>query len=149
RATLRMEERRIMRELAQIRKNPPPGCSAEPVGNDLFHWAAIIAGPVDSVYEGGIFQLDIRLPPNYPFEPPQIRFRTKIFHPNIADNGEICLDILKRDKWSPALTIETVLLSLISLLTDPNPNSALVAEIARIYKKDRARYNDMAREWTR
>ena len=104
-------------------------------------------GPEDSPYHQGVFFLVITFPPDYPFKPPKVQFTTKIYHPNINSNGSICLDILK-DQWSPALTISKVLLSISSLLTDPNPDDPLVAEIATIYKNDRERYNANAREWT-
>ena len=104
-------------------------------------------GPDDSPYAGGVFFLNIHFPPDYPFKPPKVSFTTKIYHPNINANGSICLDILK-DQWSPALTISKVLLSISSLLTDPNPDDPLVPEIATIYKNDKERYNATARDWT-
>ncbi|CAO3667525.1 unnamed protein product [Rhizopus stolonifer] len=130
------------------RARPPSSCSAGPIGDDLFHWQATIMGPEDSPYQGGVFFLAIHFPTDYPFKPPKINFTTKIYHPNINSNGSICLDILK-DQWSPALTISKVLLSVCSLLTDPNPDDPLVPELAHIYKTDRARYEATARDWTR
>jgi ubiquitin-conjugating enzyme E2 D/E len=104
-------------------------------------------GPTETVYEGGIFNLDIQFPKNYPFKPPKVRFKTKIYHPNINSGGFICLDIFK-DNWSPALTISKVLLSICSLLTDPNPDDPLVVDIADEYVNEREKYNDTARTWT-
>ncbi|KAK4766719.1 hypothetical protein SAY87_008361 [Trapa incisa] len=118
-----------------------------PVAEDMFHWQATIMGPSDSPYAGGVFLVTIHFPPDYPFKPPKVAFRTKVFHPNINSNGSICLDILK-EQWSPALTISKVLLSICSLLTDPNPDDPLVPEIAHMYKTDRAKYEATARSWT-
>ena len=131
--------KRITKELQDLGKDPPSSCSAGPTNSDnLFEWTATIMGPSDSPYTGGVFFLQIHFPPDYPFKPPKINFQTRIYHPNINSNGSICLDIL-RDQWSPALTISKVLLSICSLLTDPNPDDPLVPEIAHIYKTDRAR----------
>ena len=104
--------------------------SAGPVSEDnIFTWSAKINGPKDSPYEGGIFLLAIDFPKEYPFKPPKINFITKIYHPNINSGGSICLDILN-SQWSPALTISKTLLSICSLLTDPNPNDPFVPDIA-------------------
>ena len=131
-----------------LQRDPPTSCSAGPAGDDLFHWQATIMGPGDSPYSGGVFFVTIHFPPDYPFKPPKVQFQTKVYHPNINSQGSICLDILK-EQWSPALTISKVLLSICSLLTDPNPDDPLVPEIAHIYKGDRSRYEETAREWTR
>lgn len=142
-----MAAKRIMREYTDINRDPPACCSAGPINDDLFHWQATIIGPEDSPYQGGVFFLDIVFPTDYPFRPPKITFITRIYHCNINSGGAICLDILK-DQWSPALTIPKVLLSISSLLTDPNPDDPLVPEIAKLYIKDRERHDSTAREWT-
>lgn len=143
-----MALKRIKKELEDLKRDPPAQCSAGPVNDDLFHWQATIMGPPDSPYQGGVFFLTIHFPTDYPFKPPKVAFTTRIYHPNINSNGSICLDIL-RSQWSPALTISKVLLSICSLLCDPNPDDPLVPEIARSYKTDREKYNELAREWTR
>ncbi|KAK4747680.1 hypothetical protein SAY87_014266 [Trapa incisa] len=142
-----MSVKRISRELKDLENDPPANCSAGPVGDDIFKWQATIIGPEDSPYNGGVFSLSIRFPPDYPFKPPKIVFDTKVFHPNINSSGQICLDILK-DRWSPVLTISHALLSICSLLTDPNPDDPLDPEIARLYKHDRRKYEETARSWT-
>eukprot|EP00112_Aurelia_sp_Birch-Aquarium-sp1_P011457 Seg241.2 transcript_id=Seg241.2/GoldUCD/mRNA.D3Y31 product="Ubiquitin-conjugating enzyme E2 2" protein_id=Seg241.2/GoldUCD/D3Y31 len=143
-----MALKRIQKELQELGRDPPAQCSAGPVSDrDLFKWQAMILGPPDSPYHAGIFFLDILFPSDYPFKPPKVAFSTKIYHPNINSNGSICLDIL-RSQWSPALTISKVLLSILALLCDPNPDDPLVPEIARIYKMDRVKYNTIAKEWT-
>ncbi|GAC97301.1 hypothetical protein PHSY_004886 [Pseudozyma hubeiensis SY62] len=144
----KMAMKRINKELADLGRDPPSSCSAGPTGDNMFQWQATIMGPGDSPYAGGVFFLSITFPTDYPFKPPKVSFSTKIYHPNINSNGSICLDIL-RDQWSPALTISKVLLSICSMLTDPNPDDPLVPEIANLYKTDRQRYESTAREWTR
>lgn len=106
-----MASKRILKELKDLQKDPPTSCSAGPVAEDMFHWQATIMGPPDSPYAGGVFLVTIHFPPDYPFKPPKVAFRTKVFHPNINSNGSICLDILK-EQWSPALTISKVNCSL-------------------------------------
>lgn len=138
---------RLLKEFKEITKDPPPNCSAAPSSSDKYHWNATILGPQGTPYEGGVFFLNIVFPSDYPFKPPSIKFTTRIYHPNINGSGAICLDILK-DQWSPALTITKVLLSISSLLADPNPDDPLVHEIAMLYKTNRDRYVAIAKEWT-
>lgn len=140
-------QKRIRKELLDMGKDPPQNCSAGPSGDDLFHWQATILGPDESPFAGGVFFLNISFPQDYPFKPPKVSFSTRIYHPNVNSNGSICLDILK-DQWSPALTVSKVLLSICSLLTDPNPDDPLVPEIGRQCKENKAAYEETARDWT-
>jgi len=140
--------KRIARELADVRNDPPLNCSAGPIKeDDVFIWEGVLFGPDDSPYTGGVFKVNIQFPMDYPFKPPRIVFQTKIYHPNINAAGFICLDILKQN-WSPALTISKVLLSILSMLTDPNPKDPLMPDIANQYTENRAEYEETAREWT-
>lgn len=139
--------KRLKKELDDIEKNDIPNLSAGPINDNLFEWNAVILGPVGTPYEGGVFNLNISIPSNYPFKPPIVIFKTKIYHPNINSSGSICLDILK-NQWSPALTITKILLSICSLLSDPNPNDPLVPEIAKILKTNPEIYYQTAKEWT-
>ena len=140
--------KRLQKELRDLMKDPPSYCSAGPASeDDLFTWKASIVGPAGSVYEGGVFRLAIHFPGDYPFMPPKVKFTTQIFHMNIDRRGAICLDILK-DQWSPALTVSKLLLSICSLLTDPNPDDPLVPEYATMFKNRRGEYDTHARDWT-
>lgn len=143
-----MSTHRLLKELKQLQKEPIANCSAGPIGNNIDKWQATIFGPEDSPFSGGVFYLDISFPSDYPFCAPKISFKTKIYHPNVNSNGTICLDILKNE-WTPALTIGKVLLSICSLLTDPNPNDPLEPDVARMYKTNYQEYLRIAQEWTR
>ncbi len=141
-------QKRLHSELKELTTNPPTNCSAGPIkDNNMMQWQATIIGPDGSPYQGGIFYLKIDFPENYPFKPPKVMFTTKIYHCNINSNGGICLDILKNE-WSPALTISKVLLSICSLMDDPNPNDPLVSEIADLLRKNKPLHDENAREWT-
>ncbi|CAF1221952.1 unnamed protein product [Rotaria sp. Silwood1] len=140
---------RLTINFREIQKNPPPLCYAEPEdpSKNMFHWIGWIDGPNDTPYAGGQFRLTIDFPPEFPFKPPTIRFITPIFHPNISTKGEICLDIL-HSQWSPALTVRALLISLCSMLTDPNPEHGLNRDALKLYRADQKIYNETAREWT-
>ena len=144
-----MMNKRIQKEYLEIKSNPVESISCGPKEEaNIREWDAFILGPNETPYEGGVFQLDLSFPVEYPFSPPKVKFKTRVYHPNINSDGNICLDILK-DQWSPALTVSKILLSISSLLTDPNINDPLVAEIARQYVSDREKYDKTAKEWTK
>lgn len=121
-------------------------CSASPVSEDnLYIWNASIFGPEDTAWEGGIYSLRLQFPDAYPSKPPRVRFTCELFHPNVYSDGSLCLDLLQ-DKWSPCNTICTLLMSIQSLLTDPNCASPANAEAAQLYIKDPAAYNRRVRQ---
>merc|ERR1711862_642608 len=99
-------------------------------------------------YERGVFQLELFLPADYPMVPPKVRFLTEIYHPNVDKVGRICLDILK-NKWSPALQIRTVLLSIQALLSSPNPDDPLDNSVGEVWLKNEAQALRTAKEWTK
>jgi len=112
------------------------------------HLQGTIKGPDSTPYDGGTFVVDIVIPDGYPFEPPKMKFMTKIWHPNVSSQtGAICLDILK-SQWSPALTVKTALLSLQALLCAAEPDDPQDAEVATMYKSDRTLFNQTAKFWT-
>jgi ubiquitin-conjugating enzyme E2 D/E len=137
----------LEKELDDLKRNPPANCSAGVINDDIYNWQATILGPEDSPYAGGVFYLNIEFPYDYPFKPPKIIFRTRIYHCNINTAGNICLDILK-EQWSPALTISKVLLSICSIMDDQNPNDPLMPDIANLYMNNRERFNDTAIYYT-
>ena len=142
-----MALKRLKKELEDIMKDPPSNCSAGVKDDNLLSWEATILGPSDSPYSGGIFNLEISFPGDYPFKPPKVKFTTKILHPNINNHGSICLDILSKN-WSPALTLGKVLLSISSLLTDPNPDDPLNVDAENLYKEDREELDKRVRLYT-
>jgi len=139
-----MNNLRICNEINNLKKDPPIGISLS-INDNLVNWNAIILGPEDSPWEGGIFELKINIPEEYPHKPPNIKFLTPMFHPNIYRDGKICIDILQ-DKWSPVFDIRTILLSLQSLLTDPNIDSPANTEASNLYKNNKKEYNRKIRK---
>ena len=156
-----MALRRIRKDLMDINSGTYLTISAGPkeskkynkegeivVEQNMFEWLATIIGPEGTPYEGGVFKLEIGFPDDYPFGTPAGKFITMIYHPNINTNGSICLDILK-DKWSPSLTVGKLLISICSLLGDPNPTDPLNDEAARLLVKNPAKFEVTAREYTK
>lgn len=144
--TSAMSLKRIHREIVDVQKEDLGDIKLAPT-DDLHLWKGSLPGPEGSVYEGGSFDVDIVLAQDYPFTAPRVVFKTRIYHMNISDQGNICIDILK-NTWSPALSLFKVMLSLSSLLTDPNPKDPLVPGIASQYVQNRKLHDDTARRWT-
>lgn len=125
---------RMQRELKRLQTDPPPGICAWPSNDNLLtRLEAQIEGPEGTVYAKGLFKLEIQVPERYPFEPPNVKFVTPIYHPNIDNGGRICLDILNlppKGAWAPSLNIATVLASIGLLLSEPNPDDGLMGDIS-------------------
>ena len=155
-----MSQKRLQRDLEEINQGQYCNFSATPqVTKEIDEnghvinsynwnkWDAVIFGPEGTPYENGLFRLSIDIPGKYPFVPPLIKFITKVYHPNINTNGLICLDILK-NQWSPALGLSKTILSIVSLMADPNPDDPFNAEAANLYNNNRIKFDQIAREWT-
>ena len=139
---------RAMKEFQDLQKNKNDhAVQVKLVDNDYRHWKGRINGPIDTVYQGGVFDVDIIIPDDYPFKPPKMKFDTKIWHPNISSvTGAICLDILKNE-WTPALTIRTALISLQALMCEPVPNDPQDAVVAKQYMSNINLFNQTAKHW--
>ncbi|KAF7789244.1 hypothetical protein EIP86_000185 [Pleurotus ostreatoroseus] len=126
---------RIIKETERLVADPAPGITAAPHEDNLRYFDVTIQGPDGSPFQNGVFRLELFLPEEYPMAPPKVRFLTKIYHPNI-------------DKWSPALQIRTVLLSIQALLSAPNPDDPLATDVAKHYKENEKDAQRVSREWT-
>eukprot|EP00753_Platysulcus_tardus_P019630 PLAT7376.1.p1 GENE.PLAT7376.1~~PLAT7376.1.p1 ORF type:complete len:148 (-),score=63.59 PLAT7376.1:172-615(-) len=140
--------RRLTKELKEMQKNPVEWATAGPVDDDLMKWDAMLVGPEGSPYAGGVFSVDITFPAEYPFKPPSVQFKTRIYHPNIkTSSGEICADILS-ENWGPTLNVMYVLNALRQMLEEPHPDNPLESEIAREMVDDPDTFAKKAAEWT-
>jgi len=133
-------KKRLMRDFRRLQRDPPTGVTGAPAEDNLFVWQAVIFGPDDTPWEGGIYNLMLEFSADYPNKAPNVRFVTKMFHPNVYQDGRICLDILQ-NQWSPIYDVSAILTSIQSLLCDPNPNSPANAEAAKLYQENRREYN--------
>lgn len=143
--------RRITKEIEYMKNNPSPHFTLIlPSESNIRHFQAVINGPPDTPYEGGRFLLDIQIPPNYPLPQhdgrPKFKFLSKIYHPNIGVGGQICLDILYGN-YSPKSSIESLIVSLISMFMDPNTSSPMHSAAASLFDNDRPAFDAIVMEW--
>ena len=131
--------KRLLRDLQKITENPPRGIEACPEEDDIMKWEALIYGPEKTPWEDGIFKLELLFRSDYPNKPPSVRFMSTIFHPNVYKDGKLCQDILDT-QWCAIYDVSSILISIQSLLNDPNPNSPANAEAAKLYVEDRQEY---------
>ncbi|KAK8793522.1 hypothetical protein WA158_004881 [Blastocystis sp. Blastoise] len=145
RPTLSEAGKRLLRDLKKLKVEPPTGICAAPTGTDIMEWTGLIVGPAGTPWEGGVFKLSLSFKETYPNDPPKVSFITKVYHPNVYGNGSICLDILNTN-WTPSYDVAAILLSIQSLLTDPNPSSPANYEASRLYNENRTEYDRRVRE---
>ncbi|KAH9398222.1 PREDICTED: ubiquitin-conjugating enzyme E2-22 kDa-like [Rhagoletis zephyria] len=140
--------KRIKREFLELQSEDGKLFHIETVNSNVLDLRGYIIGPVDTPFAGGVFNVEVKIPETYPFNPPKVRFTTRIWHPNISSvTGAICLDILK-ENWAAALTLRTVLLSIQALLASPEPDDPQDAVVARQFKDHPDVYRQTASYWT-
>ena len=152
----------IMNMFKACKKNPSPYFSFKLKDDNIFEWRLTIIGPTGTLYEGGLFPCDLIFPVNFPRSPPKMRFVCPMFHPNIDKDGNVCISILHEaefdefnekeelgEKWSPAQNVETIVLSVILLLQEPNPESTYNVEVNKVFLNDKKAYNRQVRKCTR
>ena len=132
---------RVKKELKALKDEPLEGITLEMDESDMKKWKGTIIGPEGTPYAGYILRVNIKLKENYPLEAPSVSFEHPVYHPNVGGSGNICLDILQ-SQWAPTLTLGKVMLSLSSLLSDPNPSSPLNSNAASYYRTNREKYNE-------
>ena len=135
---MNMTINRLTRELKKINDENIPNITILPPENILI-WYAKIYGPKDSPFENGVFDIKLSFDNDYPVKPPSVKFLSKMFHPNIYRDGFICIDILQTE-WSPAQNVRTILLSILSLLTDPNPSSPANSDASKLFMNNYTEY---------
>lgn len=151
--THRMLIRFNLYKRAELNKNPVEGFSAGLIDdNDIYQWEVLIIGPPDTLYEGGFFKAHLQFPKEYPLRPPRMKFITEIWHPNIEKNGNVCISILHEpgddkwgyekasERWLPVHTVETILISVISMLADPNDESPANVDAAKEWRESYAEF---------
>ncbi|TVY65749.1 Ubiquitin-conjugating enzyme E2, partial [Lachnellula suecica] len=142
----------FLKELAEVTTTPLPGIQVNLVDESNVHnWNIVMDGPEGSPYVGGKFKLLLVLPTDYPFKPPKISFKTRIWHPNVTfdEHGSMCIGILKPDAWKPSSKILSVLTATQNLLLEPVPDDAVETTAAESFKNDRAGFNKAAKEYTK
>ncbi|KAF2402899.1 ubiquitin-conjugating enzyme [Trichodelitschia bisporula] len=154
--------KRLFIEYRALTTDALDGIAAGPVSeDDLFLWEALIQGPGGTPFEGGVFPAELRFPKDYPLAPPQMRFTCEIWHPNVYPNGNVCISILHapgedpnhyekaEERWSPIQSVEKILISVMSMLAEPNDESPANVDAARMWRERRGEYERVVRESVR
>ncbi|KAF8785221.1 ubiquitin-conjugating enzyme E2 L3-like [Argiope bruennichi] len=141
--------RRLQKELQDIRKTGIKCFRDVQVDeSNILTWQGLIV-PDSAPYNKGAFRIEINFPAEYPFKPPKITFKTKIYHPNIDEKGQVCLEIISTENWKPATKTDQVIQALVALVNDPEPAHPLRADLAEEYTKDKKKFFRNAEDFTK
>ncbi|KAL5015880.1 hypothetical protein ScPMuIL_005469 [Solemya velum] len=141
--------RRLQKELADLRKAESKAFRNIQVDDsNILLWQGLLV-PDSQPYNKGAFRIQIDFPAEYPFKPPKISFRTRIYHPNIDERGQVCLPIISPENWKPATKTDQVIQALIALVNDPEPEHPLRGDLAEEYSKDKKKFFKNAEEYTK
>ncbi|KAI8384574.1 ubiquitin-conjugating enzyme/RWD-like protein [Radiomyces spectabilis] len=147
----------LQRQFKELTRNPVPGFAVDLKDDNIFVWDVAIIGSPKTIYEGGYFKATMAFPPDYPFNPPTFRFDRDFYHPNVYLDGRLCISILHppgddpisgekaEERWNPTQSVESVLMSIISLLADPNCSSPANVDAGVAYRKDRELYDSIVK----
>ncbi|KAF1812207.1 ubiquitin-conjugating enzyme [Eremomyces bilateralis CBS 781.70] len=151
-------QKRLLSEYKTLTNEPPEGITAGPVNeDDIFVWEALIQGPEGTPFEGGVFPAELKFPKDYPLAPPTMKFTCDMWHPNVYANGMVCISILHApgddpnhyehasERWSPIQSVEKILISVMSMLAEPNDESPANVDAARMWRERREEYVGIVR----
>ncbi|KAF4555122.1 Ubiquitin-conjugating enzyme-like protein 13 [Elsinoe fawcettii] len=154
--------KRLFSEYKHLSTDPPEGITAGPVSeDDMFVWEALIEGPEGTPFEGGVFPAELKFPRDYPLMPPTMKFTCDLWHPNVYPNGAVCISILHppgddpnhyelaSERWSPIQSVEKILISVMSMLAEPNDESPANVDAARMWRERRTEYEKRVRQEVR
>merc|ERR1711988_184218 len=148
----------LSKELMRLAKDPVPGFTVEPASDDLYTWIVGMFGPPDTIYQGGYFKARMKFPETYPMDPPSMVMMQPMWHPNIYEDGKLCISILHppgddphsgelaSERWNPTQSVATVLSSVISMLNEPNVSSPANVDAGVMYRNDRPEYDRVVKE---
>jgi ubiquitin-conjugating enzyme E2 D/E len=144
-------KKRIMKEYGECLANTPSGMKIKVDEQNLTEWEIQLDGPEQSVYAGGHFLLKLIFPNEYPFKPPVVSFKTKIYHPNVSndDKGSMCLGMLRAEEWKPPNKVVAVLRLVQALLIEPDIDDSIEPSIANEYKESRKEFEKTAKDWVK
>lgn len=146
-----MAMKRLQMELKQQINEPNYYYSIDVDEKNFMKWNILLLGPADTIFEGGIFKCQIEFPKEYPNKPPTFKFIDKLYHPNIYPDGKVCISILHEgedqygyehisERWNPSHSVNSILMSILSMLTAPNFESPANVDASKLWREDFNKY---------